>query len=123
MVAVVERRRENRVRFSWPLWFGYQDNGEFFRGQIVDLSRSAVSFTIPERHCPPAGQHVLIRFSYPRHPGDEFDMDSYYFWAEVLRSYDLLPGNKRVVLRLHRPLELDPAAPAPPTQGILAQTA
>jgi hypothetical protein len=94
-----ERRREKRISFCWPLWFGYDLNGEFARGQVSDLSHSGVSFTVEENLCPSPGDHVLTRFSYPY--GDEgFDMSSYYNWSEVIRVDQFLPGVKRVAMRL-----------------------
>lgn len=103
-----DRRNEGRVNFSWPLWFGYEENGQLFKGQVIDLSRSAVSFRWHE-HPPQVGDHVVTRFSYPRQSGDTFDMDSYWHWSEVTRVDDRTAGGRRVVLRLHRQLEDDPS--------------
>jgi hypothetical protein len=95
----LNRRREKRISFCWPLWFGYDLNGAFARGQMADLSCHGVSFTIKENQCPKPGDHVLTRFSYP-HPGEDFQMSSYYNWSEVIRVDSFLPGIKRVAMRL-----------------------
>jgi hypothetical protein len=116
-----ERRRESRIRFSWPLWFGYEERGEFHRGQVVDLGRSGVAFTVEEGQCPQPGQHVVTRFSFPRNLVDEFEMGSYYHWSEVLRVERQGNGHCRVAMRLHRPLACDPGATA--EEELVAQTA
>jgi len=107
MQSATDRRREKRIQFSWPLWFGYEENGQFIRGQVVDLSRSGVGFKVVEHECPPVGTHVLTRFSYPLEQEDHFTMDNYYHWAEVLRVDEASYGSRRVAMRLHQPLEHD----------------
>ena len=121
MGTQVERRREKRLRFFWPLWFGYQESGELIRGQAVDLNRTGISFTVEERLCPSPGQRVVTRFSFPRHAQDDFAMDSYYHWSEVIRVDRAVGGRCRVALRLHQPLAYNPAEPV--EEQALAQTA
>jgi len=109
-----ERRRENRIRFSWPLWFGYEQNGELHQGKIADLSRSGVSFTISSAQAPAPGRHVLTRFSYPCDTDEHFEIDSYFHWSEVIRR-DVVGDNKvRVALRLHEKLDQPPGQKAAP---------
>ena len=69
-----ERRREKRIRFSWPLWFGFEQYGQLHQGKIADLSRSGVSFFIREDQSPRVGQHVLTRFTYPCDTSDRFEI-------------------------------------------------
>jgi hypothetical protein len=102
-----DRRGQRRLRFSWPLWFGYNETGEFHRGQAVDLSQNIVSFTIPEDHSPRPGCHVLTRFSFPLPSEDRFDLSSYYDWSEVIRVDQAEDGKSRVAMRMHRPLECE----------------
>lgn len=103
-----ERRRHPRFRFSWPLFFGYDPNGEMHRGQIVDVSRTGVSFLIEACASPTPGACVLTRFSYPHNMSNMFEMDSYFFWANVVRVDDVGWGKVRVAMELHRHLEMDP---------------
>ena len=103
MVAAADRRREERVRFSWPLFFGYDNLGQFSKAQVVDLSRSAVSFTTQDA-APSPGQHVLTRFSFPHAGGDGFDMGSYFDWAEVVRVDHALNNTWRVAAKLRERL-------------------
>jgi len=51
---------------------------------------------------------VLTRFSYPHNMSNMFEMDSYFFWADVVRVDDLGWGKVRVALELHKLLEMDP---------------
>jgi len=109
----IERRRDRRVKLLWPIWFGYAEDSEFFRGQIVDLSRGGVSFSIEQDNCPEVGTHLRTNFSYPHDVSEEFDMGSYAHWAEVVRV-DKLPGTKhRVAMRLHERLSSEPCAMIP----------
>lgn len=104
-----DRRSERRVRFFWPLWFGYSDRGELFRGQLIDLCPSGVCFAVDENHCPGVGQHVLTRFSYPYNEDENFQLADYANWAEVIRVDNSVPGRRRVAMRLHRRLENPPS--------------
>jgi hypothetical protein len=103
-----EKRRHRRVRYSWPLFFGYEETGQMFRGQVFDVSRSGASFTLNQNDCPPLGHTVLTRFSYPHDATNMFDMDSYFYWATVVRCDDIGYGKRKVSLELHRHLESDP---------------
>ncbi len=100
----LDSRKEKRIRFSWPFWFSYEDNGMIHRGQIVDLSSHAVSFSIPVHSCPQPGQHIQTRFSYPVNRNDLFHMNEYTHWSEVIRVDYTSFGTARVAVRLHQPL-------------------
>ncbi|MBN1844689.1 MAG: PilZ domain-containing protein [Sedimentisphaerales bacterium] len=104
MSAASDRRRERRIRFSWPLWFGYDPNGQLLQGKVADLSRSGVAFLTAHDQAPAPGSHVLTRFSYPLERDTRFAMGSYLHWAEVLRCDEAAYGQRRVAMRLHQPL-------------------
>ncbi len=101
--AEQDRRNSERVRFSWPIWFGYDPSGELHRGKVVDLSDQGVCFSLPKNDCPQVGNHVLTRFSYPVLEKDEFQMGSYYQWSQVIRI-DTEGDKCKVALRLHESL-------------------
>ena len=104
------------MRFSWPVWFGYDENGELYQGHAVDISRRAVSFKVPDYRCPSLGSHVVTRFSFPESRKDNrFDMGRYLNWSEVIRIDDDGYGNRRVVLQLHKPLNDTPGETYPQT--------
>lgn len=117
MRAPNERRREPRIHYSWPLWFGYENCRELCRGTVFDLSRSAVSFSVPADECPAPGEHLVTRFSYPCLMDEDFEMDTYYHYSEVMRVQSDRPGFCRVVLRLHQPLEHHPHVDVPSCVG------
>ena len=99
-----DRRSEDRIRFNWPVWFGHEENGEFFQGQIVDLNRQGMSFTVDPCHCPQIGSYIVARFSYPLTQAGGFQMGSFFQWAKVIRSDRLTGQPPRVALRLNRPI-------------------
>ncbi|KPK75923.1 MAG: hypothetical protein AMJ79_09090 [Phycisphaerae bacterium SM23_30] len=113
-----ERRREKRIRFSWPLWFGFEQYGQLHQGKIADLSRSGVSFFIREDQSPRVGQHVLTRFTYPCDTSDRFEIESYYHWSEVIRVDDHKVGQCRVAMRLHERLPQEPNQKAAPEYSL-----
>ncbi len=104
MTQQVERRRENRLRFSWPIWYGFEENGEFTQGQIFDLSRHGVSLTVPNNNIPQVGEHIIARFSYPLSQRPDFTMGNYFQWAQVIRI-DTNSGTPKAVLKLNQPLD------------------
>ena len=99
-----ERRSEQRIRFNWPVWFGYEESGEFFQGQIVDLNQQGMSFTVDPCHCPRTGSHIVARFSYPLAQAGGFQMGSFFQWAKVIRNDRPTGQSPRVALRLNRPI-------------------
>lgn len=123
MNTTQERRSAGRIQFLWPLWFGYDQDGEFYRGQIYDLSRSGASFLIRQDQSPAPGSRLLIRFSYPQGLSDGFELDSYYSWAQVVRVDQVGTGFNKVALRLENQLTHDPAAPEKLGQEELALAA
>jgi hypothetical protein len=121
MLTGEERRRDKRIRFSWPIWFGYSELGELFKGQAIDLSRNGVGFAIDANRCPGVGEHILTRFSYPSNLNGTFEIDSYFHWAEVIRVDNMYPGRCRVAMQLHERLAYDPDEVTP--MGYAAQPA
>ncbi|GEM_PF-824856 len=113
MHAQNERRREPRVHYSWPLWFRYDNCRELNRGTVFDLSKSAVSFSVPQDQCPAPGTHLVTRFGYPCLVDEALDMDTYHHYSEVSRVQPDKPGFCRVVLQLHQPLEHQPHPDVP----------
>ena len=45
MEAVTERRREQRLRYHWPVWFAEDFNEMLLQGQMVDVSSGGAAFT------------------------------------------------------------------------------
>ncbi len=115
-----ERRSNPRVRFCWPLWFGYEETGEFKQGQIADLNQRHVSFTTDCRVTPSTGASVLVRFSYPCGNSGAYDINSYYYWADVIRIDPVEHHRSRVALRLQTDLPVNTSRPAESLESVLS---
>ena len=120
MTVQVDRRSGHRLRFCWPLWFGYEENGEFRRAQIADLGRETVAFTIDCNDAPQWGDRVLTRFSYPMQDTLTFAMHHHLNWSEVIRVDHSDHGRCRVALRLDTPLRHWSEQPSMLDQTVLA---
>lgn len=108
MVAESERRHQGRVRLSWPIWLMGGERGCCLRGRLVDLTRDCVSFLAENLDGVVPGLSLLVRFSYPVARGESFDMEQYFFFADVLRIDRHASAKPRIALRLHRPLASTP---------------
>jgi len=99
-----DRRKQPRVRFFWPVWFGYEENSEFYRGQIIDMNNHCISFAVNEEICPDVGHRRLVRFSYPLNTEYSFEMGTYFSWAETIRVDSISEGQRKVAMQLTCPL-------------------
>jgi len=106
-----ERREDPRLRYFWPLWFGYEENAEFHRAKIIDLNSHHISFSTNEENTPQLGQSILTRFSYPLHTPYSFDMGTYFSWAETVRIDKSNDSYCKVAVRLSRSLSHQLFAP------------
>ena len=82
-----ERRRENRLRYSWPVWFAEDFDGTLTQGQMVDVSSGGAAFTCYSHdNCPYPGQEITARFSVPHFAADDsFQMQNYVNRGRVCR--------------------------------------
>ena len=82
-----ERRREQRLRYHWPIWFAEDFNGILNQGQMVDISSTGAAFTFRgENEKPYPGQELTARFSIPRFgPDDSFEMANFVRTGQVCR--------------------------------------
>jgi len=98
--------QEKRLKYQWPAWFGYDENGDLFQGQMHDLSKSSATVTIDANHHPVIGSNIIIRFSYPISEKPFFNVGRYYQWATVLQVESNATGTKNNMhLSLHHPLK------------------
>ncbi|MHC4244809.1 MAG: PilZ domain-containing protein [Planctomycetota bacterium] len=82
-----ERRTEQRLRYSLPVWFAEYPKETIARGQMVDISSRGAAF-ISHTHdsCPSFGQHITARFKVPNyHPDHSFDIVNFTRSAHVCR--------------------------------------
>lgn len=105
-----ERRREQRLRYHWPIWFAEDFGGMLAQGQMVDVSSNAAGFTCPaDDTCPYLGQHVTARFSVPRFGRDDsFEMANFTRSGHVCRVDDVNAFLRRVAVQFAEPLPFRP---------------
>lgn len=109
-----ERRRENRLRYHWPVWFAEDFNDMLSQGQMIDISSGGAAFTCrADGSCPYPGQHVMTRFSVPRFGFDNsFDMASFTRHGRVCRVEEVNGFVRRVAIQFAEPLPFRPGEQA-----------
>jgi hypothetical protein len=109
-----ERRREQRLRYHWPIWFAENFSEALSQGQMIDVTSTAAAFTCrKDEHYPYVGQHLTARFSVPKfRPGESFDMANFTRSARVYRVDDTNPLSHRIVVQFASPLPFKPGEQA-----------
>jgi hypothetical protein len=111
MDSGTERRGEERLRYSWPVWFAEDFDEILTQGQMVDVSSSGAAFTCYTDRCPTAGEHITARFSVPKfEESDSYDLANFIRDGRICRIDDLGPFVKRVAVQFAEPLPFSPAA-------------
>ena len=105
-----DRRREQRLRYHWPVWFAEDFNDILSQGQMVDVSSGGAAFTCRvDEHCPYVGQHVTARFSVPRYwPGEAFDMENFTRSGRICRVDEVNQFCRRIAIQFAEPLPFKP---------------
>jgi hypothetical protein len=105
-----DRRREQRLRYYWPIWFAEDVNRSLSQGQMVDISSRAAAFTCyAHEGCPYLGQYITARFSVPRYgPDDSFDMANFTRSGHVFRVDNVNSFLRRVAVQFAEPLPFKP---------------
>ncbi|MBN1392991.1 MAG: hypothetical protein JW947_09345 [Sedimentisphaerales bacterium] len=109
-----ERRREQRLRYHWPVWFAENFNEALSQGQMVDVTSTAVAFTFRlNEYYPYVGQHLTARFSVPQfQPGEAFDMANFTRSGRIYRVDDVSSFTRRIVMQFASPLPFRPGEQA-----------
>jgi len=109
-----ERRKEQRLRYHWPVWFAEDFNDALSQGQMVDISSTGAAFSChADGTCPYPGQQLTARFSVPRFaPEDSFDMASFTRSAYTCRVDDINNFLRRVAVQFTEPLPFKPGEQA-----------
>ena len=110
----IERRREQRLRYHWPIWFAEDFDGILSQGQMVDVSSGGAAFNChADEECPYTGQQITARFSVPCFGSDEsFDMASFTRFGRVCRVDDVSNFVRRVAVQFAEPLSFKPGEQA-----------
>lgn len=112
MDSLMERRRESRLRYSWPIWFAEDFDEILTQGQMVDVSSSGAAFTCYADRCPTSGEHITARFSVPRfglEEDDTFNLSNFIREGKICRIDELGPYVRRVAIQFSEPLPFAPA--------------
>jgi hypothetical protein len=105
-----ERRKEQRLRYYWPIWFARDLSHTLSQGQMVDISSKSAAFTCyADNDCPYLGQPIIARFSVPRYgPDDSFDMADFTRTGHVYRIDNVNDYLRRIAVQFAEPLPFKP---------------
>jgi hypothetical protein len=105
-----DRRREERLRYHWPVWFAEDCEDVLIQGQMVDVSSEGAAFTCYSHdQCPFEGERVTARFSVPKFSSDQsFDMKSFGRKAKVCRIERLNNFLNKIAVKFDDPLSFKP---------------
>ncbi len=108
------RRREERLRYHWPVWFSEDFNDMLAQGQMVDVSSEGAAFTCNADHtCPYPGQTITARFSVPKFETDNsFGLSSFTRMATICRVEDVNGFTRKVAMQFAEPLPFKPGEQA-----------
>jgi len=109
-----ERRREQRLRYYWPIWFAENPDSTLLQGQMVDISSTGAAFTCyAEEGCPYPGAHITARFTVPHYSaGEAFDMANFTRSGYVCRVQNVNSFLRRVAVQFAEPLPFKPGEQA-----------
>ena len=113
MAEVVERRREKRLRYNWPVWFAANFDGELSQGQMENISSSGAAFTCYTDKCPYNEHKITARFSVPLYDeNNSFDLENFVRDGRICRIDEVSPFVRRVAVEFAEPLPFKPAETA-----------
>ncbi len=110
MENTLERRREKRLRYHWPIWFAEDFNAVLSQGQMVDVCSEGAAFTCrADSSCPYPGQQLTARFNVPRYgPDESFDVADFIRSGHICRVEHVNGHLRRVAIRFFEPLPFKP---------------
>ncbi len=109
-----ERRKEQRLRYHWPVWFAEDFDNILSQGQMIDINSTGAAFSCyDDENCPYPGQQLTTRFSVPRFGSDEsFDMASFTRTGSVCRVDYVNDFVRRIAVQFVEPLPFKPGEQA-----------
>lgn len=105
-----ERRSEQRLCYSLPIWFAEYPKETLAQGQMVDIpSRGAAFISYAHDSCPCFGQYITARFKVPNYrPDNLFDIVNFTRLAHVCRVDRVYTSWRRVAVQFAEPLPFRP---------------
>ncbi|MBN1786770.1 MAG: PilZ domain-containing protein [Sedimentisphaerales bacterium] len=105
-----ERRREERLKLTGPLWFTPQGRDSALQGQLVDVSSGGMAFNCYKNGCPATGNQITARFTVPWFsPQGNVQNRKFTRTAKVCRIGGGDSQLKRVAVQFDEPLPFKPA--------------
>ncbi len=106
-----ERRKEQRLRCRWPVWFTEGLGKTLYSGQMLDISSQGVAFTCcPEKSFPHPGQKVTTHFNIPHFGSDDTcDMTTFTRVSHIHRVDIIDKSSSRVAVQFDEPLDFTPS--------------
>ena len=110
MVKRNERRTEQRLRYSLPVWFAEYPKEPLAQGQMVDISSRGASFiSYTHNSCPSFGQHITACLKVPNyHPDHSCDIENFTRTAHVCRVDRVYTHWRRVAVQFTESLPFKP---------------
>jgi hypothetical protein len=107
-------RREDRLKYRWPVWFAEDFEQALAEGLMVDVSSGGMAFICnADENCPQVGQKLTVRFSIPRPEEDDpSDITSFTRIGRVLRVDIINTLLRQVAIQFEEPLSLKPCEQA-----------
>lgn len=114
MDEMINRRREGRLQYHWPVWFAENFEQSLAEGLMVDVSSGGMAFVCnADENCPQMGQRLTARFSIPRSEDENpSDMTSFTRTGFVLRVDVINTSLRQVAIQFEEPLSLKPCEQA-----------
>ena len=105
----LERRREKRLSYHWPVWFAEDFTDILSQGQMVNISSDGAAFTCFADNSPYQGQYITARFSVPRYDlDDSFNLENHVRSGFVSRVENISSFMKKIVIQFAQPLPFKP---------------
>jgi len=110
MDKIQEKRREDRLPYEWPVWFGENFTQAMSQGLMVDIASGGIAFTCENNEsCPHQGQRLVTRFSIPRFDADDSSGVTSITRAGTVRRLEYVSAAVcRVAIQFDEPLSLKP---------------
>jgi len=111
--STLERRREKRLNYHWPVWFAEDFTDMLSKGQMVDVSSGGAAFTCFANESPYQGQYITTRFSVPRYePDNSFNLENHVRSGFVCRVENVNAHMKKIAIQFAQPLLFRPGEQA-----------
>jgi hypothetical protein len=110
MDETCERRKEQRLRYHWPVWFAEDFNDMLSQGQMIDVSSGGAAFTChADSYYLYPDQAITARFSIPMFGEDDsFNIASFTRTGRVCRIENINNLTQRVAVQFAQPLPFKP---------------